>query len=134
MSEKQIYIADDNLDFAGILAFIAKSEGWSVELCGNGRELFQKVSEAQGPAVAIIDINMPEMDGIEVIEKLIDVDRFLRIRFITGGETPPILAASMIANARNLSVGRNLYKPIPKADFVDVLREEEKNLSAEMQP
>ncbi|WP_417699962.1 hypothetical protein [Pseudophaeobacter sp.] len=67
---------------------------------------------------------MPEKDGIEVIEGLTDISRPLRFRFMTGGADAPMLAAKLMARARNLSVGRNLYKPIPMDTLKRVLVEE----------
>lgn len=107
---------------------MAISRGWEPVLCENGKDLVEKVSSGTGAALLIVDINMPEMDGIEAIEGLVDVDRPLRLRFITGGADAPLLAAKMIAKARSLSVGRNIYKPLRKNDLVVLLEKEEREL------
>ena len=77
-----------------------------------------------GPALLLIDINMPLLDGIEVIEGIVEQDRPLRMYFMTGGADPPMIAAKMIAKARDLPVGKNIYKPLPKDVFVSILRQE----------
>lgn len=82
------------------------------------------------PAVALVDIHMPELDGIEVIELLVDIDRPLRFRFMTGGADAPMLAAKLMARARNLAVGRNLYKPVEMETLKRVLDEERNALLA----
>lgn len=126
----QLYIADDNTDFAKYVARVASSGGWEVETCENGRALLERLATGDGPAFLLIDINMPEMDGIEAIEGLAELDRPLRLRFITGGTDAAILAAKMIAQARNLTVGRNVYKPIGKQDLTTLLHEEAEALEA----
>ncbi len=127
---KKLYIADDNADFAEFVAAVANREGWSPVICVNGQDLVKKVAAGLGPALLIVDINMPEMDGIEAIEGLVDVDRQLRLRFITGGADAPLLAARMIAEARSLSVGRNIFKPLRKGDLISLLEMEERALEA----
>lgn len=126
----KLYIADDNSDFADYLATVAQRQGWSVEICANGNELVDGLMSDTSPAVALVDINMPEMDGIEVIELLMDIDRPLRFRFMTGGADAPMLAAKLMARARNLSVGRNLYKPVEMETLKRILDEERDALLA----
>jgi CheY-like chemotaxis protein len=117
----QLYVADDNVEFSTYLTTVAKGEGWSVENCTNGYELLAALKKGTGPAFLLIDINMPEMDGIEVIERLQFIERPLRVRFITGASDTSLIAARMIATARSLEVGRSLYKPVSLADFKSVL-------------
>ena len=120
----QLYIADDNTEFASYIAEVSRQQGWAVTVCGNGRELLQHVSTGKGPALLLVDINMPEMDGIEAIEGLAQIERVLRIRFMTGGADTSILAAKLIAKARSLVVGRNMFKPVSKSTLVSVLTQE----------
>lgn len=121
---KQLYIADDNEDFAQYLSTVAQQGGWVVNISSNGKELIENLQDGCGPAFVLIDINMPEMDGIEAIEGIVDIDRPLRIRFITGGQDSTIIAARMIASARSLEVGRSIYKPISMESFKTLLAEE----------
>lgn len=135
MPERKLYIADDNFEFSEYLTTVAERQGWKVETCTNGNELLSLLFSGDGPAVVLVDINMPEKDGIEVIEGLSEISRPLRFRFMTGGADAPMLAAKLMARARNLSVGRNLYKPIPMETLKGVLVEEwEALLALEKEP
>ena len=135
MPERKLYIADDNFEFAEYLTTVAERQGWKFETCTNGNELLSLLFSGDGPAVVLVDINMPEKDGIEVIEGLSEISRPLRFRFMTGGADAPMLAAKLMARARNLSVGRNLYKPIPMETLKGVLVEEwEALLTLEKEP
>ncbi len=126
---KQLYIADDNTGFSEYIATVASREGWVPVICVNGQEIVEQVASGSGSALLIVDIYMPEMDGIEAIEGLVDVDRQLRFLFITGGADAPLLAAKMIAEARNLSVGRNIFKPLGKNDLIALLEQEARELA-----
>ena len=120
----RLYIADDNLEFARFCEGVATRSGWTVSVCGNGAELVDLLKEESGPALLIIDINMPVLDGIEVIDQLHAIPRDLRLRFITGGHDSSALAARMIADARELKVGKYLTKPISVKRLQAVLEEE----------
>ncbi len=125
-----LYIADDNEEFADYLATVATREGWTVTICTNGLKLLEKLRSEDGAAFALVDINMPEMNGIEVIDDIVDINRPLRIRFITGGSDVTLLAAKMIASARSLSVGRSIFKPVTLDAFRKLLAEEEIELAS----
>ena len=120
----RLYIADDNADFAEFCAEVATLEGWDVICCSNGADLLERVQEETGPALLLIDILMPVMDGIEVIKALGKVGREMRIRFITGGPEASAQAAQLIADSRSFDVGSILRKPLALQDLRDILRRE----------
>jgi DNA-binding NarL/FixJ family response regulator len=66
----EILIADDHpFTLMGTTAFV-KSLGYQVEdICSNGITAFNLIMSHQ-PVIAILDINMPGLDGIEVLEKI----------------------------------------------------------------
>ena len=119
-----LYVADDNTEFAEYCAEVARREGWTVEVSQNGSTLLEKLRQGNEPALVLCDIQMPEMDGIDVVQELPKIDRKLRVRFITGGPQSTALAARLIGDARNIDVGRFLTKPIRLDDLQTVLREE----------
>ncbi|SUZ34043.1 Response regulator receiver protein CpdR [Roseibaca ekhonensis] len=125
----RLFIAEDDIQLSTLLRRVAEKEGWSVTTVMNGRELLTELGTEAEPALLVIDIQMPKMDGIEVIENLVGIERRIRIRFMTGGPDSSALAANMIANARDLEVGRFLMKPIHVDAFRAVLKEEAAFLS-----
>lgn len=72
MKEKiRILIADDNMDFvANLSACLEKTENMEV-ICvaKDGKEAYEKICELQ-PDVALLDMIMPHLDGIGILEKL----------------------------------------------------------------
>jgi two-component system response regulator (stage 0 sporulation protein A) len=72
----RIIVADDNRDFCQLLAEVIQGEK-DMELCGiahNGLEVLDLV-ERVSPQVLILDIIMPHLDGIGVLERLNQMDR-----------------------------------------------------------
>lgn len=66
MSDIRIMIADDHPIFVdGIVSLIGGIDGFSVvSTAENGREALEKIPVAR-PDIILMDINMPEMDGVE---------------------------------------------------------------------
>ncbi len=123
-----LYIADDNVEFAAFCAKVATLEGWQVKTCHDGSELLAVVKKETMPALILCDIKMPDVDGIEVIKALSDPKRLFRVRFITGGSMTNAVAARLIGEARDINIGRFLIKPIAMADLKAVFLEEAENL------
>ncbi len=124
----RLYIADDNVEFAHFCAEVARREGWTVTVCGNGASLIDELRQESGPALLMVDIMMPVLDGIEVIDQLAQIDRELRVRFITGGPYSSALAARMMAEARDIAAGQFLTKPIHLEELRTILTMEATNL------
>ena len=72
MKEKiTVLIADDNIEFATTLKkyFDSKDNMEVIAVAKDGEEAFEKIVECQ-PDIALLDVIMPHLDGIGVLEKL----------------------------------------------------------------
>lgn len=80
-----ILIIDDDEDIREILGYALRKEGFSVHAAENGEKGLQ-MAEKYLPDIIILDVMMPEMDGIEVCEKLRSnpLTANLRICFLTA--------------------------------------------------
>ena len=101
-----------------------------VTVCGDGAHLIDELHKETGPALLMVDIMMPVLDGIEVIDQLAQIDRELRVRFITGGPYSSALAARMMAEARDIAAGQFLTKPIHLEELRAILTMEATALPA----
>lgn len=66
---ESILIIDDEADIRDILAYNLKKEGFEVFTASNGPEGIDLATQHK-PSIIILDVMMPEMDGIEVCEIL----------------------------------------------------------------
>jgi two-component system alkaline phosphatase synthesis response regulator PhoP len=66
---KTIIVVDDNPDIVNIVKTILEGKGYNVMCAYSGAELFTKLKE-KTPDLIILDIMMPEMDGLEVLTRL----------------------------------------------------------------
>ncbi len=63
------------------------SEGYVTETAANGNEAIQKISDNSDIEILLSDLKMPEMDGIELLEKIQAMNRDIVTIFITGFST-----------------------------------------------
>lgn len=68
-SDITILVVDDDPDILEILSYNLNSEGYKVITAENGVEAVKKAKKKQ-PQLVILDVMMPEMDGIEACEKI----------------------------------------------------------------
>jgi two-component system, OmpR family, alkaline phosphatase synthesis response regulator PhoP len=66
--KKTILIVDDEKDIIDLLSYNLHKEGLTVITARNGREALERVT--QKPDVIILDVMMPEMNGLQVIQEL----------------------------------------------------------------
>lgn len=67
--ERRILVVDDRPDILGFICLELQREGYAVRTADNGREALERQRE-QPADVMLVDIFMPEMDGIETIDKV----------------------------------------------------------------
>jgi len=65
----RILLIDDDATLTGILAAALGDEGWTVTSARNGVEGLRRF-ESEGADLIVLDILMPEMDGLEVCRRL----------------------------------------------------------------
>ncbi|MGE5302898.1 MAG: response regulator [Alphaproteobacteria bacterium] len=68
-NKKTIMVVDDNPDIITIVRTILEGKGYSVLSATSGPELLNML-KTQKPDLIILDIMMPEMDGLEVLSRL----------------------------------------------------------------
>lgn len=104
----KILIVDDELDILEFVSYNLKKEGFDIETAQNGKSALEKAAKFR-PHLIVLDIMMPEMDGVEVCRQLRTKPEFNQtiIAFLTAREED-------LSLIRALDVGGDDYitKPI----------------------
>ncbi|PZU82806.1 MAG: DNA-binding response regulator [Chryseobacterium sp.] len=69
MNRKKILLIDDEQDILEIISYNLEKEGYQVFTAGNGNEGIEKAKEIL-PDLILLDVMMPEKDGIETCQDL----------------------------------------------------------------
>ena len=80
-SKKTILVVDDNPDIVTIAKTILESKGFEVQTAFSGPEAFSQLEEIK-PDLIILDVMMPQMDGLEVLRKLREIPDYSSIPVI----------------------------------------------------
>jgi len=64
-----ILIVDDDKDLQQTLSFILESEGYKVFSAENGKQAIKEVQN-KSPNIVLLDIRLPDMSGMKILEKL----------------------------------------------------------------
>jgi two-component system alkaline phosphatase synthesis response regulator PhoP len=67
--KKTIMVVDDNPDIVTIVKTILEGRGYLVQCAYSGLEVFTLLEEKK-PDLIVLDIMLPQMDGLEVLTKL----------------------------------------------------------------
>ena len=79
----KILIVDDEQNIIDVLKLVLTSEKHNVDTCLEGFSAIEKVKSNKYDLV-LLDIKMPKMDGLEVLEKILEIDRSLIVIMISG--------------------------------------------------
>ncbi len=69
MSSTKVLIADDEADVLRIMQKKIAAEGYEVIVAHDGEEAWNKI-KSESPDIILLDLNMPKMDGFEVLKNL----------------------------------------------------------------
>jgi len=70
MDKATVLIVDDLMDNVNLLADMLDTQGYHVLKAFNGREVFEVLAKNPHPDLILLDVMMPEMDGLAVCTKL----------------------------------------------------------------
>ncbi|HKG23794.1 MAG TPA: response regulator [Blastocatellia bacterium] len=123
---KKILVVEDNLDMREMFHLYLKLEGFSVITASDGREGLY-LATAERPDLIITDINMPNIDGISMVEQL---------RAQPDFKDTPIIVLTAFGfverdNAIRAGANRAADKPVHIESLMDDINEllDEKNKS-----
>ena len=100
-----IYLIDDDESMRKSLTRMLRELGYLVEDYGSAVDFFEK-SVPVSPAVILLDMQMPDMTGLELQEKLIKLRRKTPIVFVSGQSHPHQIVQSLKKGAVDF-----LFKP-----------------------
>ena len=113
----RILLLDDEPFALKLLGHIVASLGYSnVTSCNGARAALDYIdSQARPPDLILCDLNMPEMDGIEFIRKLVEHHYRGSLILISGEDERILQAAERLVQVHRINVLGHLQKPVSPA-------------------
>lgn len=113
-----VFVVDDDASVREALDSLIRSVGLRVETFSSGRE-FLRHPPPEGPACLVLDVRLPDRNGLQIQRELSAKGCFLPIIFITGHGDIPMSVRAMKAGAIEFLTkpfrGRNLLAAVRQA-------------------
>ncbi len=113
MSEhEKILVVDDEPSIRKYLQTLLEVDGHEVSTVSSGKEALERVDSGETPDLIILDLLMPEMDGLDTLRQLMRVDRNLNIVMLSCSNE-----VSNVVEAIRLGAQDYLTKPFEKSEL-----------------
>src|SRR6185437_10864176 len=111
VSAARVLVVDDDDDIRGLVRTLLERAGATVQDAANGRDGLREF-HAGRPDLVILDVNMPELDGWNVLERIRDMSDVPVLMLTARGDE--------LERVRGLQSGADDYvvKPFGKQEFV----------------
>lgn len=113
--EIKILIVDDDKDICDYMEILLSQAGYTVETQTDPHKAVEQV-KTQDFHVVVLDIMMPELDGMEVLEEIRKFDNDIAVIIFTGNPSVDTAVQSMKFN-----VADYIKKPFAVDEFTDTL-------------
>ena len=116
-----LLLVDDDLTFCQVLAKALEARGYTVETAHDGKSALRLIYETT-PEFAVVDLRLPDMSGLKLVERLKSVDEHTNILCLTG-------YGSIATAIEAIKLGATYYltKPANAAQIVAAFGHKEPN-------
>jgi PAS domain S-box-containing protein len=115
---RRILLVDDNPDNLAILAAVLDSVGFATDSAASGREALEKFGDFD-PDLMLVDLVMPEMDGMETVQRLRAMDHGQEVKVIA-------VTANAFEDTRQMCLASGfddfITKPLEIDDLLDLIQ------------
>ncbi|HEX2474968.1 MAG TPA: response regulator [Lacipirellulaceae bacterium] len=108
-----ILVVDDNALERQWIGKSVEAAGWSFEFADNGREALEKLGQ-KTPDLVLTDLQMPEMDGLELVRQTKARFPATPVVLITAYGSEELAVAALQAGASSYVPKRNLHRDIKR--------------------
>ncbi|MGY4308075.1 CheY-like chemotaxis protein [Bradyrhizobium sp. USDA 4369] len=114
-TKPSLLVADDDAAVLGLLSIHFARLGFRVDTASDGLQAFLKVTRGK-PNVLVIDVNMPELDGLSVCGHLLDADRVpANVIIITGSKNQHTLQRCERVGTHHVRKGPDFWTDLDSA-------------------
>ncbi len=113
-------VLDDDANIVEMIQFAALRIGFEVHIATNAMQ-FQKIVCEYQPTVVLLDIIMPDMDGNEVVEWLVEQRLTVSIILMSGFDGRYLTVVKNLCQARGADVCGTLSKPFSISELKSTL-------------
>lgn len=118
---KRILIIDDDFDHISVVKTILESEDFEVMMALSGRDGLEKAKKEK-PDLVILDIMIPDLDGIEICKTLKASKEYKDIPIMIMSSIPENMRNKFGVNQAELPANAFQYKPVRPGMFLEQVK------------
>ena len=112
-----VFVVDDDASVREALRGLLRSLGFAVETFASAQEFLARPS-SDLPGCVVLDVGLPGLSGLDLQQRMAELDMAMPIVFITGRGDVPTSVRAMKAGAVEF-----LMKPFGERDLLDAIRQ-----------
>lgn len=112
-----VLVVDDDEFVRKVVTRQLEDLGATVSVAGNGKAACESLRERGPFDLVISDLQMPDMDGIELLRDFADLQPFAALVLMSSVDAATLEAAELLARTRELRYLGSLRKPVAPAAF-----------------
>src|ERR1700686_477134 len=111
-NKEKILVVDDEPSIRKYLQTLLEVDGFAVEAVPSGKEALERIGAGERPDFVILDVLMPEIDGLETLRQLMQLDRSLNVIMLSCSNE-----VTTVVEAIRLGALDYLTKPFEKPEL-----------------
>mgnify|MGYP000367809810 CR=1 FL=1 len=116
-----VYLLDDEPDLLELLSSVVGDLGFRSRCFEKASHFFNHHTEFTQDSILVLDLNMPEMDGIEVMRKLANMVNSPKVILMSGEDSSVLRSAEKLGFAHELDILGSIGKPINISQLQSIL-------------
>jgi len=107
---RRVLVGDDDQGIRDVLARLLEDEGYEIVTASSGAEALERLtrSEDERPHLALLDIRMPDLEGIAILQRMLEQGVDVPVILMTGYNT-----ATLAIKAMQMGAADYLTSPSP---------------------
>ena len=121
MNAPVIYIIDDEPQTVTLLMEYVELVGYEAKTFVEAENFFEETTSIPDGSMMVLDLNMPKMDGIEVMRQMVKTGKLLPLVLVSGYDSGILHSAEQLAKAYSIDIVATLAKPFTFKFFKEIV-------------
>lgn len=117
MERTKVLLVDDEIEFASSLAERLELRGFEATAVTSGEEALGSL-HSEPPDVVLLDLKMPDMNGLDILPKIKALDATIEVIILTGHGSRTAKDSGMLAGAFDY-----IMKPVDISELVTKIKQ-----------
>lgn len=123
VADLKILLVDDDTFILKLLTKMLMNQGFkSISACNNGADALDKTDDPETcPDLILLDLNMPNMDGIEFVRYLVERHYQGSLVLVSGEDERMLKTAEKLVHAHKIPMLGYLHKPVTPDKLIEII-------------